>query len=69
MKTFGQFVTESNTAGGLVELINMNLFKLTNSPGGNERKILLLTAALSMLNSKDPRAVINARKLYQQAMG
>lgn len=68
MKTFTEFLDESYQAGGLVDLINMNLFKLVNS-GGNERKILLLTAALSMLNSGDPRAVMNARKLYQQAMG
>ena len=67
MKSFSQFIAE-NQAGGLVDLINMNLFKLANS-GGSERKILLLTAALAMLNSKDPRAVMNARKLYQQAMG
>ena len=54
---------------GLRDLITMNFYKLANNPRSNERQILLLTAALALLNSsRDSRAVTVARKLYQQAM-
>lgn len=55
---------------GLKDLILMNFYRLANNPRSNERQILLLTAALSLINSaNDSRAVTVARRLYQQAMG
>jgi len=54
---------------GLKDLILMNFYRLANNPRSNERQILLLTAALSLINSaNDSRAVTVARRLYQQAM-
>ena len=54
---------------GLKDLILMNFYRLANNPRSNERQILLLTAALSLINSaNDSRAVNVARRLYQQAM-
>jgi hypothetical protein len=64
-------IEESGDASGLHDLILMNFYKMTNGniSSGDEKKIMLLTAAMGILNgSRDSRAMNAARKLYQKAM-
>jgi hypothetical protein len=66
-----QSLEEANDTSGLYDLIMMNFYKMTNGSisSGDEKKIMLLTAAMGILNSsRDSRAMNAARKLYQKAM-
>lgn len=62
---------ESSDPSGLHDLIMMNFYKMTNGTisSSDEKRIMLLTAAMAILNSsRDTRAVNAARRLYQRAM-
>jgi hypothetical protein len=62
---------ESNDPSGLYDLIMMNFYKMTNGniSSSDEKRIMLLTAAMGILNSsRDSRAMNAARRLYQKAM-
>lgn len=66
-----QNLEESNDPSGLYDLILMNFYKMTNGniSSGDEKRIMLLTAAMGILNSsRDSRAMNAARRLYQKAM-
>lgn len=64
-------IEESNDPSGLYDLIMMNFYRITNGTisSSDERRIMLLTAAMGILNSsRDSRATNAARRLYQKAM-
>lgn len=66
-----QNVEESVDPTGLYDLILMNFYKMTNGniSSSDEKRIMLLTAAMGILNSsRDSRAMNAARRLYQKAM-
>lgn len=64
-------IDEANDPSGLYDLIMMNFYKMTNGniSTSDEKRIMLLTAAMGILNSsRDSRATNAARRLYQKAM-
>ena len=49
----------------LIDYITSNIFRVVNSKNYDQRKMLLLIAAISMLNVKDETAAAAARKIAQ----
>lgn len=49
----------------LIDYITSNLFRVVNSKNYDQRKMLLLIAAIAMLNVKDETAANAARKIAQ----
>lgn len=49
----------------LIDYITSNLFRVVNSKNYDERRMLLLIAAISMLNVRDETASNAARKIAQ----
>jgi hypothetical protein len=77
MKKFDEFITEAqddtedlSTKKALVNFIASNLYRFANKPEGeNQKGLLLLIAALGVLNtSDDPQALNTARRLASGAL-
>lgn len=49
----------------LIDYITSNIYRAVNSKNVDERKLLLLVAAISMLNVRDETAAAAARKIAQ----
>ena len=49
----------------LIDYITSNIFRVVNSKNYDQRKMLLLIAAIAMLNVKDETAANAARKIAQ----
>jgi hypothetical protein len=71
-KPLNQFIAEatnSNTKAGLQSQIANAFFRAANSKGGDTRSLLLLIAAITILNSGDDVHTLNiARRLATSGM-
>lgn len=76
MIKFDEFVLEAkddepdlSTKKALVSFIASNLFRFANKPEGDTKGLMLLVAALGVLNTSDDAAAINvARRLATAAL-
>lgn len=74
MDSFNEFNEEVSddqlaTRKGVMNFVASNLMRFVNSPEGDDRAMLMLIAALSVLsNESDPQSVQTARRLAQTAL-
>jgi len=74
MKKFASFDTDKDdsvedTKKGVVNFITSNFYRFINSDGeGDTKALLMLVAALSVLNSDQPNSVKVARRMAQTAL-
>lgn len=76
MKKFNEFVVEekdddvaSDTKKGVVNFIVSNFYRFVSSPDESDNKsLLMLVAALAVLNADQPNATQVARRLAQMAL-
>lgn len=76
MKKFNDFIIEekdddvtADTKKGVVNFITSNFYRFINSPDeGDNKALLMLVAALSVLNTDQPNSVQVARRLAQMAL-
>lgn len=74
MKKFASFDTDKDdsvedTKKGVVNFITSNFYRFINSDGeGDTKALLMLVAALSVLNSDQPNSVQVARRMAQTAL-
>jgi hypothetical protein len=76
MIKFQEFVTEAkeeeldlSTKTALVNFIAANLYRFANKPKGDDKGLMLLVAALGILNTSDDITAVNAaRRLATAAL-
>lgn len=76
MKKFNDFIieekdddTQADTQKAVVNFITSNFYRFINSPDESDNKsLLMLVAALSVLNTNQPNATQVARRLAQMAL-
>lgn len=77
MKKFSQFCTEAqddtlmDTRKGVLNFITSNLYRFSNPDEKNNKALLMLVAALNVLNTASPddtTAISTARRLAQMAL-
>lgn len=76
MKKFNDFIVEekdddvtADTKKGVVNFITSNFYRFINSTEeGDNKALLMLVAALSVLNTDQPNSVQVARRLAQMAL-
>jgi hypothetical protein len=76
MKKFNDFIieekdddTQADTQKAVVNFITSNFYRFINSPDESDNKsLLMLVAALSVLNTNQSNAVQVARRLAQMAL-
>lgn len=76
MKKFNEFLNEekdddtiSDTKKGVVNFIVSNFYRFVNSPEESDNKsLIMLVAALTILNADQPNATQIARRLAQVAL-
>lgn len=74
MKKFEDFIVEAeeedlSTKKALVNFIASNLYRFANKPEGDTKGLMLLVAALGVLNTSDEAQAINtARRLATAAL-
>lgn len=76
MKKFNEFILEekdddtaSDTKKGVVNFIVSNFYRFINSPDESDNKsLIMLVAALTILNADQPNATQVARRLAQMAL-
>lgn len=61
-------VEDKDSKSSLINYITSNFYKTVNDKDGDQRKLLLLIAAISMLNVNDDSALTAARKLAQMSI-
>lgn len=61
-------VEDKDSKSSLINYITSNFYKTVNDKDGDQRKLLLLIAAISMLNVNDESALTAARKLAQMSI-
>ena len=60
---------ELNTKKSIISFIASNLIRFANRPDGDEKGLIMLVAALGVLNVSDDQAAINiARRLATSAL-
>lgn len=68
LKTLLEEVEDKDSKSNLINYITSNFYKTVNDKDGDPRKLLLLIAAISMLNLNDESAMAAARKLAQMSL-
>jgi hypothetical protein len=76
MKNFAEYIveapeddTQADTRKAVVNFITSNFYRFINSPDESDNKsLLMLVAALSVLNTGQPNAEQVARRLAQMAL-
>ena len=76
MKNFNKFIVEekddelsTDTKKTVINFITANLYRFINSPEEKDTKsLLMLIAALSVLNTDQPEALQTARRIAQMAL-
>ncbi len=68
LETLLEEVEDKDSKSNLINYITSNFYKTLNDKDGNQRKLLLLIAAISMLNINDDSATAAARKLAQMTI-
>lgn len=68
LETLLEEVEDKDTKSSLINYITSNFYKTVNDKDGDPRKLLLLIAAISMLNINDESALTAARKLAQMSV-
>lgn len=68
IETLLEEVEDKESKASLINYITSNFYKTVNEKDGDQRKLLLLIAAISMLNVNDESALTAARKLAQMSI-